>query len=353
MIADSRLAGGRVVLLWLLVIVPALVLTTACAGTRLTPDAEEESASAEAEGTGEAQEADAPDSEPAEPPAEQLAEEPAEPPAEPVEDGEPIPPSEDAADLPGENPPREEQVLGRDDITKRPGYEFLARSLRHYERELGVEFYQNELGRYLPYSVAAWDSFSIADRAGDCLFDVQMLGVQNYRHLDGRRQVLIEMEITEAPCGLSYPNADIDVADRIATMEGTVVTPALLDRLDGGSRMCSDRRFLESILQVPFKLEITGDDTERSIARIAERVQNPLNYSFGDVVFFSPYPGEVTVGVYAGYGLIVYNTCFGARAHRMTSDRDYRFYRLFCGFAWTRYRLHERTFLEEYVGGPR
>ena len=247
--------------------------------------------------------------------------------------------------------PSEEEVYGSKALSKPPSYSLLARSLAYYERTLHIEFYRNEEGIYMPYAMASWDSFSISDRLGGCLFDVEIKGVRNFRDLEGRRQVLLELEITEGPCNIQYPNVDLSAADRVSAMEGALVSPRLLDRLDGHG-MCSDRKFLESALQMPYKMEIQADDVEGSIARIGDPVDNPLDLRFGDVVFFSPYPEETTVGIYVGYGLLVYNSCFGARSHKIQEGRDYRIYRLVTGFAWTRYRIHQEKFLQQYVGVP-
>lgn len=257
----------------------------------------------------------------------------------------------DTSLLPNEERPDREKELNSRPLNKPPRYEFLARSLRYYERRLGVEFYKNEQNVFSPYSVAAWDSFSIADASGQCLYDVEILGVRQFRYLDGARQVLLDMSVTPGPCNVRYPNADTAAVDRVSAMEGAVVSPKLFDRLDGGG-MCSDKRFVQENLQVPYDVEVEGDDVEGSLDRLAEKIDNPIKIRFGDLVFFSPYPEERAVGIYVGYGLVVYNSCFRGKAHMMRADGDYRIYRLFQGPAWTRYRIHQQKFMEQYVGTP-
>jgi hypothetical protein len=260
--------------------------------------------------------------------------------------------SEDRTTLPGEASASTGEAKGRRELNRPPSYALWAKSLRHYEQAMGVEFYRNGKGRYEPFATATWDSFSIADRSGDCLFDVDVVGTQNFRSLEGKQAILLEMDIRPGACGLVYPKADMTAMDRVSVMEGTVVSPELVDRL-GGSGMCSDAKFLEKTLQAPYRIEVVGDDLEQSIAKGADRVANALGLALGDVVFFSDYPGEEVVGIYAGYGLIVYNTCFGANAHQMRTGGNYRIYRLFTGFDWTRYRMHHDRFLRQFVGGPK
>ena len=261
--------------------------------------------------------------------------------------------SSERSALPGEQPSTQGQVKGRHELGKAPGYAVWARSLRHYEQTMGVEFYRNARGRYTPYAESSWDSFSIADRSGDCLYVVDVIGAENYKHLEGKREVLLEMDVRPGPCGLAYPKTDSQAMDRVSVMEGTVISPALVDRLAGGSPMCEDVQFLQKVLQVPYRLESPGDDLEQSISKEADRVKNALDSAVGDIVFFSAYPGETTVGIYAGYGLIIYNSCFGARSHQMQTGGNYRIYRLFAGFHWTHYRMHHDRFLQQFVGGPK
>ncbi|MDP8255348.1 MAG: hypothetical protein P9M14_06330 [Candidatus Alcyoniella australis] len=245
----------------------------------------------------------------------------------------------------------QEDVLATKKLSSPPSYKLLARSLGYYERKLNVDFYRNDNGVYTPFSIASWDNFTISDRLGACLFDVQVIGLRNFRNLDGRRQVLLDLEITEGPCNLQYPDTDLAASDLVSSMEGTVISPRLIDKLDSHG-MCSDRHFLEEVLQMPYKLQIAGDDVEGSIVRVAQRVENPLDLRFGDVIFFSPYPEETTSGIYVGYGLLVYNSCFGGRSHKLQEGEEYRIYRMVIGFDWTRYRMHQEKFLDQFVGIP-
>jgi hypothetical protein len=260
--------------------------------------------------------------------------------------------SEDRTTLPGERTQPTGEAQGRRELSGPPSYGLWARSLRHYEQAMGIEFYRNGKGRYEPFAAASWDSFSIADRSGDCLYDVDVVGTQNFRSLEGRQAILLEMDVRPGACGLTYPKADMAAMDRVSVMEGTVVSPELVDRL-GSSGMCSDVKFLAKTLQLPYQIEVVGDDLEQSVAKASDRVANALDLALGDVVFFSDYPGEDVVGIYAGYGLIVYNTCFGANAHQMRTGGNYRIYRLLTGFDWTRYRMHHERFLRQFVGGPK
>ena len=273
---------------------------------------------------------------------EPAAEEPAE--AAESEDGD-----YNYGSLPGEATPNQDKVIGRRSLNKVPPYRLVERSLQYQERRLGVQFFRNKKGMYAPYATRAWDSFSIADRDGECLYDVNVRGVMNYRYLEGKRELLLDLSVTPGPCGLTYPNAHVEATDRISTMEGAVVSPNLIDRLDSNG-MCSDMKFVQDVLQFPYKIEIIGDDVLRSVARVGTEVGSPMRAAFGDVVSFSPYPEERAIGIYVGYGLVVYNSCFGAKAHKMVAGRQYDIFRLVTGFSATRYRIHDRKFLQRYLG---
>lgn len=239
----------------------------------------------------------------------------------------------------------EPKRVQRKSLDHEPSYGLFEDSLRYYENKLGIEFYKNAEGKYMPFSVASWDSFSIADSEGQCLYDVEIVGLMKLRF-----KVLLEMDITQGPCNLKYPDTDIAVADRVSLMEGSVISKELIDRLNGISFLCSDKRFLQKVLQPPFDLGMAGSDLETSIAKIGEEVTDPMDLSFGDIVFFEPYPDEKTVGIYVGYGAVVYNTCFGAKIHKMSAKKRYRIYRIYTGFAWTRYRMHQQKFMQQYLG---
>jgi len=242
--------------------------------------------------------------------------------------------------------PKERREI-RKGISKVPSYGLYARSLKHYERELGIKFYKDKNGRYVPFAAASWDSFSIADASGECLYDVEVMGVKK-RRLD----VLLDLEVSEGPCGLKYPDTDAAVMERVSMMEGSILSYELVDELNGIS-FCSDKKFLQKVFQVPFDLESGGKDLERSLEKVAQRISNPLHISFGDIVFFDPYPGERSTGVYIGYGVVVYNTCFGAKIHHVKPKKRYRIYRLFNGFAWTHYKIHQEKFMMDYLGVER
>lgn len=233
-------------------------------------------------------------------------------------------------------------------ISEVPSYDLLADSLRYYERRFGVEFYKNKKGKYIPFAASSWTSFSIADKAGQCLFDVEVVGLQKFG-----TTVLLEMDISRGPCGLKYPEANPEAVERVSIMEGSVVSQELTDRIQGTSLFCSDKRFLQKSLQVPFDLDFGGRDMESSIQKVAEQVTNPMDLSFGDIVFFDSYPNEPSVGIYVGYGALTMNACFKAKVHQLSAKNKYRVYRIFTGFSWTQYKLHQGKFIQNYLEAPK
>lgn len=233
-------------------------------------------------------------------------------------------------------------------ISEVPSYDLFADSLRYYERKYGVEFYKNKKGKYAPFSASSWTSFSIADKHGNCLFDVEVVGLQKFG-----ATVLLEMDISRGPCGLKYPDADPQAVERVSIMEGSVVSHELINRLNKISLFCSDKRFLQKVLQVPFDLDFGGSDIELSIQKVAEQIANPMDISFGDIVFFDSYPNERSVGIYVGYGVLTYSSCFGAKIHQISPKNKYRVYRIFTGFAWTQYKLHQGKFMQNYLEVPK
>lgn len=246
------------------------------------------------------------------------------------------------AKAPKEKPPQKVA------ISEVPSYDLFADSLRYYERKYGIEFYKNKKGKYAPFAASSWTSFSIADKHGQCLFDVEVVGLQKFR-----TTVLLEMDISRGPCGLKYPEADPQAVERVSIMEGSVVSQELVSRVKRTSLFCSDKRFLQKVLQVPFDLDFGGSDLELSLQKVAEQIANPMDVSFGDIVFFDSYPNERSVGIYVGYGAIVYSTCFGAKIHQISAKNKYRVYRIFTGFAWTQYKLHQGKFMQDYLEVPK
>ena len=267
-------------------------------------------------------------------------------PAEEVEAKPEKPKPKEEVEAKPEKPKKESEPKKRS-LGSVPNYGLFADSLKYYERKLGVEFYKNKKGQYIPFSANSWSSFSIADRTGQCLYDVEVVGVQKLGV-----NVLLDMDISRGPCGLKYPDADVAVVERVSVMEGSVVSSELAGKKKGGF-LCSDKRFLQKALQVPFDLDFGGKDLEQSIQRIAEQITNPMDLSFGDVVFFDSYPDEPSIGIYVGYGAISFNSCFGTKIHEISSKNRYRVYRLFTGFNWTQYKIHQGKFMQDYLGTPK
>ena len=232
-----------------------------------------------------------------------------------------------------------------------PSYGQLASSLEHWEKELGVKFYRNSKGYFQPYSVSNWNSFTIADDLNECLFEVQMKGLVTYRHMGGGVRAAIDMEIHRGPCGIKAPYAEIEAIDAVNLMESTVITPSLMDQVNSIS-LCTGTKFIQRNMSVPWRVDSIPGGLEQAVGKIGYEVKNPLDITFGDIVFFTEYYGERNVGIYVDYGNMVYNSCFRAKVRRMDSKINYRVYRLYTGFNLVEYKLHENKFIEGFVGGP-
>jgi hypothetical protein len=233
-----------------------------------------------------------------------------------------------------------------------PHYPLLHKSLEFYEQKLGTKFYKNPQGHYMPYASSTWKSFSVADYLNDCLYDVDMKGLVGFRSLDGKYNYVIEMQIERGPCGIEGAEADDLAKDKVSLMESSVVTPAIRDQLSRGVNFCSGERFLQEVLQLPWKIRVRGEGLENAVGRVAEEIKNPMDITYGDVVFFTEYYGERSVGVYVDYGVLVYNSCFRADAKRLDAKISYRVYRFYTGFGSIRYKMDENVFMKEIVGRP-
>lgn len=244
------------------------------------------------------------------------------------------------------------KVLDRKALDDPPTYRQLASSLEYYEEKLGIKFYKNEKGRYLPYSTSGWQSFTIADELNECLYDINMKGLITYRYLEGKLASLIEMEIDRGPCGIRYPEADVVAVDKVTLQEGSVMSPIISEQIKGGIKMYSGAKFLQEILQVPWKVDSIEGGLENSVAKVGLEVKNALDITYGDVVFFTEYYGERSVGIYVDYGVIVTNSCFRAQARKMDSRINYRIYRIFTGFNMVQYKVHEEKWMKDFVGRP-
>ena len=251
------------------------------------------------------------------------------------------------------NPDEENDLVYVSEIEKPPSYKMLAASLEFYEDQMGVRFYRNEKDSFYPYSSYSWNHFSIADRESACLYDVKIVRQRSFQHLEGEFATLLELDIQKGPCNIVYPNVNVEALDRLQNMEGAVVTKNLLHHLKQGTNFISDSRFIQESLQVPWQVESSAHGLEPFIAKIAHRVEDPMEITFGDVVFFSEYVGEVTVGVYAGYGLVVSNACFRTEVRKLRNDLEYRIYRLFAGFDQVKYKLHQDKVLHQFLSNPR
>jgi len=243
-------------------------------------------------------------------------------------------------------------TLLREPLNDPPSYRLFHKSLEFYEKKLGLKFYQNSRERYQPFAASSWKSFTIADHLNECIYDVAMKGLIGYRSLDGKYEYIIEMNIEEVACGVTYPNVEVMAMDRVALMEGSVVTPEIRDQMKKGVNFCSAETFLQDVLQVPWKIRVRGEGLEQAIARNSEEIQNAMDISYGDIIFFTRYYGERNVAIYVDYGVIVYNSCFQAKATRLRPDINYRVYRLFTGFNLAQYKVNEDVFMKEIVGRP-
>ena len=243
-------------------------------------------------------------------------------------------------------------ILERKPLKDPPTYRQLATSLNFYEEQLGIRFFKNAKDRYVPYSASDWKSFSIADDLNECLYDVQMRGLIVYRSMRGKTRGIIEMDVQKGPCGIRYPDADVTAQDKVGLMEGSLVTPAMEEQLNGGLSLNSGAKFLQTVLSLPWKVDSLEGGLEQAVGKVGIEIKNPMDVTFGDVVFFTEYYGERNVGVYVDYGSIIYNSCFRAQLRKMDPSINYRVYRIYTGFNLVRYKLHQNRFMKDFVGQP-
>ncbi|MCC6158378.1 MAG: hypothetical protein IT350_10030 [Deltaproteobacteria bacterium] len=257
-----------------------------------------------------------------------------------------------------QSPDSEMQGLGNQDSLMReplndpPSYALLHKSLEFYEQKLGVKFFKNEKDRYMPYTSSTWRSFAIADHLNDCLWTMQMKGLIGFRSLEGKYSYIIEMDAERGGCGVVGDDADSQAKDLVSIMETSVVTPSIRDQINRGVNFCSGEKFIQDVLQLPYKIRIRGESLENAVSRHAAEVRNPLDIAYGDLVFFTEYYGERNIAVYVGNGVIVYNSCFRADPHRLNTNISYRVYRLYSGFGAINYRMSTDVFMREIVGRP-
>lgn len=245
------------------------------------------------------------------------------------------------------------RVLDRKPMEDPPNYRQLASSLEYYEKQLGIKFFKNSKNRYQPYSTAGWQSFSIADDLNECLYDINMKGLVTYRAAGGKTMSMIEMDIARGPCGIKYPDADSSAQDRITLMEGSVVTPALDEQVNGRVSLLRGANFLQKILALPWRVDSIEGGLEQAVAKVSYEVKNPLDVTYGDVVFFTEFYGERNVGVYIDYGHLVYNSCFRAKVAKMDSrSMDYRIYRIYTGPNAIQYKVHQGVVIQKFIGSP-
>lgn len=243
-------------------------------------------------------------------------------------------------------------VLDRKPLENPPSYGHFASSLEYYEKQLGLKFFKNKNKRYMPYATAGPMSFSIADDLNECLYDINMKSIVTYRSVRGRTRSMIEMDITRGPCGIKYPDADPTAQDRVTLMEGSVLSPAIDEQVNGGISLVRGATFLQKILNLPWRVDSVEGGLEQAVSTVGKIIKNPLDVTFGDVVFFTEYYGERNVGIYYDYGYIVYNSCFRAQVIKMDSSMNYQIYRVFTGPAAIHYKIHETKFLKELIGSP-
>jgi len=244
------------------------------------------------------------------------------------------------------------RVLDRKPLEDPPSYRHFSGSLEYYEKQLGIKFFKNRNKMFQPYSTAGAMSFAIADELNECLYDINMKSIVTYRSVRGSTRSMIEMDIVRGPCGIKYPDADPTAQDRVTLMEGSVVHPAIDEQVNGGLTLVKGATFLQRILNFPWRVDSVEGGLEQAVAKVGKIVKNPLDVTFGDVVFFTEYYGERNVGIYYDYGYIVYNSCFRAQVVKMDSGMNYQIYRVFTGPAAIHYKIHETKFLKELIGTP-
>jgi hypothetical protein len=250
----------------------------------------------------------------------------------------------------GEDPDASRRYVS--EVHDPPSYALFARSLDYVEKKHGIEFRRNSQGKYYPYSTYAWNHFSIADAENNCLFDVKYDRMTSFQGVGSGYSTVLDMQIERGPCGISEADLRVEALDRLQNLEGAIVSRKVLDNMRQSTNFISDRTYLMDSLQVPWELKSSIHGLEPFMAANLERIENPTNIAFGDIVVFSEYVGEHTVGIYVGYGVIVTNCCFRTQAHRLQADLEYRVYRLYSGFAQARYQIHRDSVLQQFLANP-
>ena len=227
----------------------------------------------------------------------------------------------------------------------------LTRAMEQVETEYGIQFFRNRNGIPLLYSAQTRQAFTIADRTGNCLYDIRILPPESRRRRSGDAPDLPLIDVTPGPCGLSYPDLDPGAKQSVADMESLVVFPALTAWLEGSTLpVCSPEGMIQEILPVPYRVAPTDEDPEEWLWSFSEPVTDPLELSFGDIVAFGHQPEPSHLGIYTGHGLVVYyEDCKQARIHRMGTEHPYRAYRLFTGFSWSAHVLSGADLLRKYA----
>ncbi|MBU0729723.1 MAG: hypothetical protein KKE17_15490 [Proteobacteria bacterium] len=237
-------------------------------------------------------------------------------------------------------------------LVAQPGYQALAEQLDNQEKKKGVKLFRNTDNAYQLFSSNSPTKFTISDKSGTCLFEVE-IPVADPQNGIGKKE---EMLITSGPCGLKIPDVDKRVEALVKTMANDFYA-SLMEVLNSQevSENCTGADFLKKTLlkNYPFDLKVEGNDLEGYIAGIGYEIVNSLDIAFGDVVFFSPGKDNKVVGLYAGYGLVVYNKGCQAVVHRLAGNYRYRFYRILTGYAWTNYQLPGANVLQEMIENPR
>jgi hypothetical protein len=252
-------------------------------------------------------------------------------------------------DLKGEESSRTYQS----EIKEPPSYDLLARSLDYVEKQQGIQFRRNEKGSYFPFSANAWNHFTIADASNNCLYDVQFTHLRSFQQLGKGFQTILNLEVTKGPCGLTSANLNIGVLDRLQHLEGAVISAKLVENMEKGTNFISDMAFIQKTLQAPYELHSSlSAGLEPYLNERLERVVNPLDVAFGDIMIFSEQFGEYTLGIYVGYGLLVTNCCFRTEVRKMSSEVEYHVYRLYAGFAQVNYKVHHDEVLHRMLSNP-
>lgn len=227
-------------------------------------------------------------------------------------------------------------------------------ALKEYEAKSDIQFFRNTKGNYMIYSPSGHDHFSIADVTGACLYDVKIIQSDKDNKPSeqaGTGTPYSTVAVTQTACGLTFPFVDPLVMTKLISSAEKLLFPAIEGRLTGGPwlRGCSDVNFLQQVLNVPFEIGGGREDLEKWLSSRAQSVEDPFDLSLGDVVFAGP-PDRALVGIYAGYGLVVLNSsCDSADVHRLRSDLQYRAYRLYNGFSWSRYKVRDDDYLGDYL----